>query len=126
MIDKPTLISNLMYFLLIIIFSLLGAIVKDTYNTLTEKDTKVKISRILVSTIVSSIILFSLSDTILSKITPKQFILPCFIGGMIGFELLGKIKDLGFWIKIYKKNKDVVDTIAKKEIDDLLKEHDKK
>lgn len=126
MIDHTTLISNLMGFLLILILSLLGAIVKDTYNTLTEKDTKVKISRIFISTIVSSIILFSLSDFILSKITPKQFILPCFIGGMLGFEILGKIKDLGFWIKVYKRNKNVVDSMAKQEIEELLKENNKK
>jgi len=117
-IDKVALISSIMDFLFIFVFSLLGAIIKDTYNTFTEKDTKVKISRILISTTVSSIILFSLSEFILSKISMKLFILPCFVGGMLGFEVLGKIKNLAFWIKIYRAKKPLIDDIMKKELED--------
>jgi len=117
-IDKVALISSIMDFLFIFVFSLLGAIIKDTYNTFTEKDTKVKISRILISTTVSSIILFSLSEFILSKISMKLFILPCFVGGMLGFEVLGKIKNLAFWIKVYRAKKPLIDDIMKKELED--------
>lgn len=101
--DTTSLIPNLMNFLFILLFSFLGALIKDTYDTLTGKDTKVKVSRILISSFVSTIILFSLSDIILSKLTWKLFILPCFIGGVIGFELFGKINKVSFWVDYLQK-----------------------
>ena len=101
--DTTSLIPNLMNFLFILLFSFLGALIKDTYDTLTGKDIKVKVSRILISSFVSTIILFSLSDIILSKLTWKLFILPCFIGGVIGFELFGKINKVSFWVDYLQK-----------------------
>lgn len=94
---------------------------KDTYNTMVEKDTKVNITRILISTLFSSIILFSLSDYIIDKMTWKVFILPCFFGGMIGFELLGKVRHLTFWLKLYSDKKALIDDIIKKDIEDNKK-----
>lgn len=120
LLDNETLISGFMDFLFIFIFSLLGAIIKDTYNTFTSKDNKVKISRILISSVVSSVLLFSLSEYILVKISYKLFILPCFVGGMIGFEVLGKIKNLSFWINAYSNNRDVI----KKIINSNMKDND--
>lgn len=105
-IDITSLIPNLMNFLFILVFSFLGALIKDTYDTLTEKDTEVKVSRILISSFVSTIILFSLSDIILSKLMSwKIFILPCFIGGVIGFEVFGKINKMSFWVECLQKGK---------------------
>ena len=100
-----SLIPNLMDFLFILVFSFLGALIKDTYDTLTEKDTEVKVRRILISSFVSTIILFSLSDVILTKMTWKIFILPCFIGGVIGFEVFGKINRMSFWVEYLQKGK---------------------
>lgn len=102
-LTPDTLISGSMDYLFILIFSLLGAVVTDTYNTLTEKDTKVNISRILISTIVSSIIIFSFSDFFLAKVNWKEFVFLCFIGGTVGFELFGKIRNLQFWIDFYNR-----------------------
>lgn len=101
--NLETLIPDIMNFLFILSFSLLGAIIKDTYETLTGQEMKVKVKRIIVSSIVSCVILFSLSDFFLSKLTTKEFILPCFIGGVIGFELFGKINKLSFWYEFIKK-----------------------
>lgn len=101
--NLDTLIPDLMNFLFILTFSLLGAIIKDTYETFTDKESEVKVQRIMISSIVSCIILFSLSDYILAKLTVKEFILPCFIGGVIGFEIFGKINKLSFWCDIIKK-----------------------
>lgn len=113
-------LDNLFSFLLdytfIVIFCLTGAIIKDTYNTLTEKDTKVKLTRIFISTIVSSIIILSLSDILLSKLSWKLLILPCFIGGMVGFDLMEKIQTAEFWIKLFSSHR--------KEIIEILKTKD--
>lgn len=114
-------LNNLFSFLLdytfIVIFCLVGAIIKDTYNTLTEKDTKVKLARIFISTIVSSIIILSISDILLSKISWKLLILPCFIGGMVGFDLMEKIQKAEFWIKLFSSHR--------KEIIEILKMNEK-
>lgn len=114
LIDKASLISGLLDYLFILVFCLIGAIVKDNYNTFIDKDTKVNVTRILISTLVSSILLFSLSDFILDKLTWKLFILPCFAGGMIGFELMGRITKLSFWIDIISK-KGVIDKVLEEE-----------
>lgn len=116
LLEKASLISSLLDFLFIIIFCLIGSIVKDTYDTITGKNTKVYVARILISTLVSSIIIFSISDYLINIMSWKLFILPCFVGGMIGFELLGKINKLGFWLKIYNNKKDVINKIITDEL----------
>lgn len=117
-LSQGTLITNAMLYLYITVFCLLGAIIKDSYNTIIEKEKQVKISRVLVSTVVSSIILFSLSDYLLSRISYKILILLCFIGGMIGFESLSKITRLSFWLKVFKEKKDIVDKLVNEANDD--------
>ena len=107
-LTSSAILSGFFDYLFIFIFCLLGAVTNDTYNTLTKKDYKVKVARIMVSTLVSSILIFSLSDYILKKISWKVLILPCFIGGMLGFSLMGRITKLSFWINIIKKNKDSI------------------
>lgn len=102
LMNLNALIPDLMNFLFIFIFSFLGAIIKDTYETLTGQEPKVKVQRIMVSSIVSCVILFSLSDFILAKLSMKEFILPCFIGGVVGFEVFGKINKVSFWYEIIK------------------------
>lgn len=114
------MLAWIMDLLFIMVFSLMGAIVKDVYNTLTNKDSSVKILRIIISTLISSIILFSLSDIILEKISLKLFILPCFIGGMTGFELMSKIRNIDFWLKLYSNpNKEnLINTLKEDKKDD--------
>ena len=110
-LNKESIMTNIIIFLFIIVFCFIGAIVKDTYNTLIDKDEKVSIIRILISTIVSSIILFSISDYILRRISYKLLTLFCFLGGMLGFEILGKISKLEFWknsSEMFKKFKKIL------------------
>lgn len=110
-LNKESIMTNIIIFLFIIVFCFIGAIVKDTYNTLIDKDEKVSIIRILISTIVSSIILFSISDYILRRISYKLLTLFCFLGGMLGFEILGKISKLEFWknsSEMFKKIKKIL------------------
>lgn len=104
-LTNEALISGIMDFLLIFIFSLMGAIVKDVYNTETKVETDVKVSRILLSTIVSSVIIFGLSDWMIGRMTWKTFALVSFIGGLIGFDSLSKLTNLNFWINLYNLTK---------------------
>lgn len=112
LIEKAALISGFLDYLFIIIFCLIGSIVKDTYDTLIGKNTNVNISRVVISAMVSSILIFSISDYLIAKISWKVFILPCFIGGMVGFELLGRITKLTFWINIYKEKGNIIDIMS--------------
>ena len=67
-LTSSAILSGFFDYLFIFIFCLLGAVTNDTYNTLTKKDYKVKVARIMVSTLVSSILIFSLSDYILKEV----------------------------------------------------------
>lgn len=109
------LLSSSFDFLFILLFCLLGAIIKDSYETMVGKDYRVKVGRILVSTMVSSVIIFSLSDYLLKYMNWKTMILPCFAGGMVGFELMGKITKLSFWLKVAKDKKDIIDELVNDE-----------
>lgn len=100
LINDQTLVSQLLDFLFITLFCFAGALAKDTYDTLTGINPKVKISRILLSTVVSSILVFSLSDFIIEHFTWKIIILPCFVCGMIGFEMMGKMTKAIFWFNL--------------------------
>lgn len=100
LINDQTLVSQLLDFLFITLFCFAGALAKDTYDTLTGINLKVKISRILLSTVVSSILVFSLSDFIIEHFTWKIIILPCFACGMIGFEMMGKMTKAIFWFNL--------------------------
>lgn len=125
-IETQTFISGMMDFLFILVFCLVGSIVKDTYNILTDKDYKVQIKKILVSTIVSSIVIFSFSDYLLEKMSWKLFILPCFIGGTVGFELIGKISNLKFWLKFLIDKKAAVDDLIEEEKNKEASKNEKK
>lgn len=120
-ITISTLISGLIDYMFIVIFCLMGAVVKDTYNTITEKDTKVKIPRILISTLVSSIFLFSISDFIMAKITWRSFVLPCFISGGLGFELFGKLTKLEVLFSILARHNtgEILKTLAEDKQDHI-------
>lgn len=108
-------IAGLMDYFFILVFCLIGSIIKDTYNTLTDKEYKIQFKKILISTLFSSIILFSLSDYILSRMDWKLFILPCFIGGTVGFESIEKLSNLRFWVKFLINKRDAVNDLIQKE-----------
>lgn len=81
----------------------IGSIIKDMYNTITGKDTKVKLIRIIISTIVSCFIMFSLEDILLQYVSTKVFMLMTFISGLVGFETAGKLTSLDNVLKILSK-----------------------
>ena len=81
----------------------IGSIIKDMYNTLTGKDTKVKLIRILISTIVSCFVMFSSEDILLKYMSTKVFMLISFISGLVGFEIASKLTSLDNVLKILSK-----------------------
>lgn len=79
--------------LMIVIFTFTGSIVRDIFNTLSGTDNHVKLTRIILSAITSSILMYSLTDNLLamSAITNKTLVSIYFISGLAGFDILGKL-----------------------------------
>lgn len=81
--------------LIIIIFCFIGAILKDIYNTLTDKDYKVNLTRIFVSGITASILSYSFRDVFMNfGVNDKLMISLYFISGMAGFNFLEKLSTI--------------------------------
>ena len=95
--------SSFMDFICIFVCCCLGSLIKDMYNTTTGKETKVKLIRIAISTIVSSILIFSFEDILLKTVSVKILIFISFIAGLVGFELASKLTSLENILKILSK-----------------------
>ena len=74
------------------VMSLIGAILKDYYNTIAKADAKVQITRILLSAITGAIIIYSFN--IRYKVGDRLWVLCSFGAGILGLELFSKIKDI--------------------------------
>ena len=95
--------SSFMDLICIIVCCGIGSVTKDLYDTITGKESKVKIARIFLSTVVSCYLMFCLEDIMLKYIADKIFLLVCFISGLVGFELAGKLSNLDVVLKIFSK-----------------------
>lgn len=91
-----TLISINYQTLVIIFFCLTGATVKDIYNSLKGIDGKVKLTRIFVSTITSSILMYSFTDILAVHLglSSKVLISVYFFCGLSGFNALEKLSTI--------------------------------
>lgn len=76
----------------IVIFCFTGAMTKDIYNTLTDKDSSVKVTRVLVSTITACILSYSFTDLLYQiGVSNSLFITIYYLSGLAGFDLLEKL-----------------------------------
>lgn len=81
--------------LMIIIFSLIGSTIKDIFDTLSNRNYKVKLTKIIISAITSSILMYSFTDLFLKMgFTSKMMVSIYFISGITGFNLLEKLNSL--------------------------------
>lgn len=102
-LDINTLILIDYKTLSIIFFCLTGATVKDIYNTLKGIDNKVKLTRILVSAITSSILIYSFSDILFEMgFSSKMITGISFLTGVSGFNALEKLSNLEGLINFLK------------------------
>ena len=94
--------------LMIVIFTLTGSIVRDIFNTLSDTDNHVNLTRITVSAITSSVLMYSLTDNLLamSAITNKTLVSIYFISGLVGFDILGKLTSVEGVVKFLNYMRD--------------------
>ena len=106
--------EDLLLFIYIYVFCFLGAFSKDMLDTFLDKIPKVLIFKVLISSLAVAILLYGLSEYVISKISYRPFSAVCYIFGIVSFEAMTRynsIKDIGSLIEtIYKikydKNKD--------------------
>ena len=110
--------SFLIGYIIVFIFCLFGAFIKDCYNTFVGIEEHVRLIRIFISSTVGSVILFAGSDYILNRVSWKVMFLLCFIGGMVGFEIMGKMQSDKFWKGIMERRTKIFSII--KDFDSIL------
>lgn len=101
-LNLNTFLSIIVPWCLYFILTLMGAFLKDVYNTLIKKDVKFRLSRVLIGAISGAFIMIGLEDILLTKVGVNQIITISFIIGTVSFELFNKISKLDTVLKYVK------------------------
>lgn len=80
------IISISLYF----IFALLGAFIKDLYDSITKDNETIKIKRILIGSIFAAFLVFGFEKQLMEKWGLNFTVFLSFLSGVLGFELFGK------------------------------------
>lgn len=94
--DMTQLLMNLIFYFIIGLF---GAFVKDLYDTITQKDRRIRIGRILIGSIWTGFLFIFLDSTWLSNMSVNVIVFLAFLSGILGFELFGRISTLAGFAK---------------------------
>ena len=106
--------TDLILFAYTYVFCFLGAFSKDMLDIFLNKIPKVLVLKVLISSLAVAILVYGLSEYLLSKISFKPFTAICYISGIISFEFMTKynsIQNIGSLIEAiyrikYDKGKD--------------------
>ena len=98
-LNLNTFLSIIVPWCLYFVLTLMGAFLKDVYNTLIKKDVKFRLSRVLIGAISGAFIMIGLEDILLTKVGVNQIITISFIIGTVSFELFNKISKLDTVLK---------------------------
>ena len=92
--------EELIIVLVIVIMSLMGSLSKD-YINLIKQGIKMKVGRIVLSTVCSSILTYTFSIYILDKLYFRGLVGVSYFVGLLGFELVSKFSNLTDVIRMY-------------------------
>lgn len=92
--------EELIIILVIVVMSLVGSLSKD-YMNLILKGIRMKIGRIILSTICSSVITYTFSIYILDKLYFRGLVGVSYFIGLLGFELVSKFSNLSDVFRMY-------------------------
>lgn len=101
-LNLNTFLSIVVPWCLYFVLTLMGAFLKDIYNTLIKKDVKFRLSRVLIGAVSGAFIMIGLEDILLTKVGVNQIITISFIIGTVSFELFNKISKLDTVLKYVK------------------------
>lgn len=94
------LLSVMVNFIFYFTIGFFGAFMKDLYETITNKEPKIKLGRILIGSIWTAFLFIFLGDSILKEYSINVIIFLTFLSGLIGFELFGKITTIAGLTKV--------------------------
>lgn len=120
-LNIDTFLSIMVPLSLYFVFTLLGAFLKDIYNTIIKSDKKFRLSRVLVGSIFGAFFMLALEGFLIQRINMNQLVALSFIVGTVSFELFGKISKLDNiinFIKVFKKVNDEYNIISKEDDDE--------
>jgi hypothetical protein len=89
-----TLIDLCINFVFYFTIGSFGAFLKDLYETLSNKNDKIRLSEILIGGACSTFICMGLQDTWFKSFSINTMVLITFIVGILGFELFGNLSTL--------------------------------
>lgn len=88
-------INFYMEVILVVVLNFAGALSNDYYNTMTNKDDKIRIGRVLLGTITGTLISFVFAKRIsVIKDDGSLFLLFCYLVGIGGFKLFEWLRTL--------------------------------
>ena len=94
-------VLNIILQLLIIFFpAVIGSYAKDYLDIIHGKIKKIKIGKIIVSSITSTVIVFGFWDVIMEIFGFRALLLASFLSGVVGFQILEKISTIEGIFKI--------------------------
>lgn len=105
--DMSTVINTIINVSLYFMVASLGSFTKDLYNSITKKDEKIRIKRILVGSIFTTFIMIGIEGYILEHYSINTLVFIGFIFGGVGFELFGK------WVNVEVVQKLIVNFFKK-------------
>lgn len=121
MLEDVVLDEELLLILIIITISLIGSLVKNYYELLYHHK-RMKVGLIIISTISTSILDYSISSHLLKLLGYRPFIGVTFFLGLISMELLGKLSNLNDVFLIIKviifRDKDDIKKLLNNKTDD--------
>lgn len=85
----------------IIVLSFIGSLAKD-YIGLFQFNSKIKFSRIILSTVTSSIFVFCIETYVINLLGFRGIVAISFLGGLAGFEILERISSLQGVVNLLK------------------------
>ena len=88
-------INLYMEVILVVVLNFAGALSNDYYNTMTDKDDKIRIGRVLLGTITGTLISFVVAKRVpMIKDDASLFLLFCYLVGIGGFKLFEWLRTL--------------------------------
>lgn len=122
MLKDVVLDEELLLILIIITISLIGSLVKNYYELLYHHK-RMKVGLIILSTISTSILDYSISSHLLKFLGYRPFIGVTFFLGLISMELLGKLSNLNdvfliIKVIIFRDKDDIKKLLSNKNDDD--------
>lgn len=92
--DVDLMLELLFNFSFYLIIGSFGALLKDLYETLTDKNERIRLSEILIGGACATFICLFLKDKWLSDAGINTMVSICFVLGILGFEIFGNITSI--------------------------------